>query len=396
VLFKKGELKHLWPFYLYILVYGVSTMILPFFVLYFLNLGFSYFQVAVITAAQGFSMFLFEIPTGGFADGFSRKYSVALGFGIVAIAVTLIPFTHNFYLITFLWALTGVGMTFSSGAEEALVIANLNKANRMDLHHEYFIKFNSFNALGSIFAPIIGAILVKNHSISILWYVFGLGFFLNAVIVLLFAKEHFEPQKIKAIALIKKSYHNSKMGIAFTIRHKVIFLSILAGVFIDLMMVGNIGMQPLLVSLGMKEHQLGYLYSISAAVGIGMSFLSRRFVRYKPKNVMSVVVFMVMVLLLCLLFVHPPYFYLACLIFILRGGLFSLGMPLFYPYLHRFIPEKIRATTMSAKSMADQAATSIGYIGAGALIDLFGPQKVLALGGLFGIVVIVLYQKIKD
>ncbi|MGB3463766.1 MAG: hypothetical protein WBA74_00775, partial [Cyclobacteriaceae bacterium] len=85
MLFKKGELKHLWPFYLYKLIYGISTMIFPFFVIYFINQDYTYFQVSVITAAQGAAMFLFEIPTGAFADRFSRKYSLSLGFVIVGI-----------------------------------------------------------------------------------------------------------------------------------------------------------------------------------------------------------------------------------------------------------------------------------------------------------------------
>src|SRR4051812_4706631 len=122
MLFKKDEVKHLWPFYLYLLVNGMSIMIYPFFVIYFMNLGFSFFQISVITAAQGFAMFLFEIPTGSFADTFSRKHSIIMGFCIVGIAGILIPFTTNFYLIIALWSLGGVGLTFTSGAEEALVI----------------------------------------------------------------------------------------------------------------------------------------------------------------------------------------------------------------------------------------------------------------------------------
>ena len=174
MLFKRDELKLLWPFYLYYLVFGLSTMIMPFMILYFKNLGFSYLQIAVITSAFGISMFLFEVPTGAFADGFSRKHSVILGFVITAFAVILIPLTMNFYLLLSMWVLAGIGMTFVSGAEESWVIDNLNKFKRSDLHQEFFIKSRSLAAFGAIFAPFVGALLVKNHSIKILWFVFGL------------------------------------------------------------------------------------------------------------------------------------------------------------------------------------------------------------------------------
>jgi predicted MFS family arabinose efflux permease len=108
------------------------------------------------------------------------------------------------------------------------------------------------------------------------------------------------------------------------------------------------------------------------------------------------VTFIAMIMLFSLLFVSPPFFLVACFIFVIRSGVFNLGMPIFYTYLHKFIPEKIRATTMSTKSMADQLVISLSYLLAGFLIDLYGPQKVIAIGGLFGIVVIALYQKIKD
>ena len=37
-IFKKDELKLLWPFYLESLVFGLSAVIMPFFIIYFLDL----------------------------------------------------------------------------------------------------------------------------------------------------------------------------------------------------------------------------------------------------------------------------------------------------------------------------------------------------------------------
>ena len=74
-IFKKDELKLLWPFYLESLVFGLSAVIMPFFIIYFLDLGLSYFKIALLGSVYSFFIFLFEVPTGAFADGFSRKYS---------------------------------------------------------------------------------------------------------------------------------------------------------------------------------------------------------------------------------------------------------------------------------------------------------------------------------
>jgi MFS family permease len=396
MIFKKNELKHLWPFYLNLFVYGLTTMIYPFFVLYFINLGFSYFQVSMITAAYAFSMFLFEIPTGVFADGLSRRYSVVMGFFIAAICAVLIPFTTNLYLLILLWALAGIGMTFISGAQEALIIDNLSKEGRSDLHQEFFIKSNSLVSVGIIFAPIIGGILIKMYSMKILWFIFAGGFLLNAVVLLLFTKEHFVPPELKVIDLLKKSGQNSKIAFRFSMNNKVILLSILAGIFVELMFIGSIGMQPFLISLGMAKHQLGYVFSIAAVVGIGASFLSRRFANYNPQNVMSVVIVIFALLVFSLLFVYPPLFLVAASIFILRDGLLQFGGPLMNTYIHKFIPDNMRATILSIRSMINQLSIGLTSLVGGYLLDIFGPQKVLAFGSVFGIFAILMYRKMKD
>ena len=396
MLFKKDELKLLWPFYLYYLVFGLSTMIMPFMIIYFVNLGFSFFQIALITSAFGIAMFLFEIPTGAFADSFSRKYSVILGFLITAFAVILIPLMTNFYLLLFMWMLAGIGMTFVSGAEESWVVDNLNKFKRNDLHQEFFIKSGSLAAFGAIFAPFVGALLVKTHSIKILWFIFGFGFLLNAFLLMIFGQEHYKPKRLKLFDSLKQAYTNSKVGLKFTTTHKVIFLIVLAGLFTQLMVIGDNGWQPFLVNLGMAEHQLGYMYSIMAAVVMVMPFLSRLFVNFKPKNAVSIVVSIRMILLFSLIFLYPPLFFLAAIVFILDAGLFSMKDPIIQTYFHKFIPKKIRATVVSTKSMFSQLIIAVTALIAGIFLDLFGPQKVLVFGSLFGIIAIILYQKIKD
>ena len=394
--FKKGELRLLWPFYLYYLIFGLSAVIMPFMIIYFKNLGFSFFQIAIITSTFGLSMFLFEIPTGAFADGYSRKVSVIIGFLITAISVILIPLMSNFYLLLLMWAFAGIGMTFVSGAEESWVVDNLNKSKRKDLHHEFFIKSQSLAAFGAVLAPFVGALLVKDYSIELLWFIFGVGFLINAILLMIFGKEYYTPKKLSFSQTLKETYNNSKNGLKFTITHKIVFLIVLAGLFTQLMVIGDNGWQPFLVNLGMQQHQLGYTYSIMAALVMVMPFLSRLFIHLKPKNVVSIIVLIRMVILFLLLFIYPPLFLLAAIVFIFDAGLFAIKDPIIQTYFHRFIPDNIRATVVSTKSMFSQLIVALTALIAGIFLDLFGPQKVLAFGSLFGIIAIIMYQKIND
>lgn len=396
MVFKKDELKHLWPFYLYLTISGLSTMIVPFYLLYFLNLKYSYFEISIIMSSAGLTAFLFEIPTGAFADGCSRKYSVVVGCLITAISVVFIPTTTNFYLILLLFVLSGIGETFMSGAQESLVIDNLNKNSRKDLHQEYFIKSSSFMALGAIFAPALGAMLVQGYSMKILWYIYGFGFFFTAFVITFFTKEYFKPKKTNLKDLFKKSFHTSKISIAFSIRQKTLFFSIIAGMFMCVMQAGSAGTQPFLVSLGLKEYQMGYVYSIISAVCIAMSFASRLFKNFKSKNVLTFVILIIIILLFLLLFVYPPMFFIASIIIVIKSGMLNLGSPLIQSYLHGIIPEKIRTTVISTTNMLNQLVRTVAGLAAGICLDFFGPQKVIGFSGVFGLAAMFFYQKMKD
>ena len=396
MLFKKEELKLLWPFYLYYFIYGLSAMILPFMIIYFRDLNFSFFQISIITSAFAISMFFFEIPTGALADGLSRKYSVVLGFLITALMAILIPFFTNFYILILLWVIAGLGMTFVSGAEEAWVIDNLNKYKRKDLHHEFFIKSQSIASFGIIFAPLIGSVLVKVHSIKILWFVFGLGFLLNALLLLFFGKELYKPKKIRFIESFRKTYDNSKVGLKFSRTHKTVFFLILGSIFASLMIVGDNGWQPFMLDLSMPTYALGFMYSILAFFMIASSFSSRLLTNLKIKNVISITIFIRMLLLLSLLLINPPLYIIAAIIFVLIHSSSGLNEPLLQTYFHKFVPQKIRATVTSVQSMSKQLVIALSALIAGGLLDIFGPKKVLAYGGLFGIFAIISYMKIKD
>lgn len=371
-------------------------MILPFMIIYFRNLDFSFFQISIITSAFAISMFLFEIPTGAIADGLSRKYSVVLGFLITALMAILIPLFSNFYILVFLWIIAGLGMTFVSGAEEAWIIDNLNKYKRKDLHHEFFIKSQSIASFGIIFAPLIGSVLVKIHSIKILWFVFGFGFLLNALLLLFFGKELYKTKKIKFIESFRKTYDNSKIGLKFSRTHKTVFLLILGSIFSSLMFVGENGWQPFMLELSMPTFGLGIMYSIFAAIMIILSFSSRLLIKFKVKKVISIVMLIRMLFLLSLLFINPPFYMVAAVIFIIIHSSSGLNEPILQTYFHKFVPKKIRATVTSVQSMSKQLVVALSALIAGGLLDVFGPKKVLAYGGLFGIFAIIFYMKIKD
>ena len=242
MIFRKGELKILWPFYLYTFLFGVSSMIIPFMIIYFRDLGFSFFQITLITGIFAVTETLMEVPTGAFADAHGRKLSVIMGFMIASFAIFLIPFMESFIFLLAAWALAGLGISFANGAEESWVIDNLNKLRRKDLHQEFFIKDMSITSFGAVFAPLIGALIVRHNPIDVLWFIFGAGFLLNSLILLLFAPElRKKPSKTTVVKSVKRMAKDTHKGLKFTLSHRKILLIITAGIFFLLMEIGEDG-----------------------------------------------------------------------------------------------------------------------------------------------------------
>jgi len=394
MLFKKGELKILWPFYLNGFMIGLSFMIYPFLVIYLRGLGFSFLQIGIIAAAYDLGMVLFEVPTGAFADSVSRKTSVIMGYALAAAPFTLIYFFSDFYAILILWVLGAIGMTFVSGADEAWVIDNLKHHKRKDLQHEYFIKNSSIASISAIFSPFIGALLVKAGLIRVLWLILGGGFFLIALMLAAFAKELYKPQAVNFKKAFSRTFRNSGEAVRYVKSNRHIFLFIIGSTFIALTMIGEWGWQPFLVKLGLPTYALGWVYSILAIGWVIVPFLSKLFLKMELRKAVAIMTGLRVLLLGAIMFVFPPFFLIGASIMIFDGSFKSMQEPLLRTYLHKWIPTNIRATLVSINNIGTRLIFAMGEIAGGALLDAFGPQKVIALGAVFGIFAIATFWKI--
>ncbi len=77
-IFKKDEWKHLGGFYIAHFVQVATAIMIPFLIIFFRDMDLSFTEISIILAVFGVIIFLFEIPTGTFADGYSRKGSTLI------------------------------------------------------------------------------------------------------------------------------------------------------------------------------------------------------------------------------------------------------------------------------------------------------------------------------
>ena len=396
MIFKKNELKLLSPFYIFYLILGLSGMIFPFLIIYFRDLNFSFFQISAILACYSTSMFLFEIPTGALADSFSRKYSVILGFIISGLTIISISFVSQFWIILILFVIIGIGTTLVSGAEESWVIDNLNHYDREDLHREYFIKSQSIYAFAGIISPLIGAFIVKMYDIKPLWYIWGSGFLIVSLYLLIFANEKYIPKKKNFYETIKDTVNNTREGIKFSKTHNITKYIVLASIFMSMMLLDQDYWQPFLTDLNMPVYLLGIIFSVISAITMIIPFSVRYLDKYKVKNILILMISIRIIILSLVLLLSPGLFIIGAGFYIFSESLVSLKNPILGPYFQKHLPSKIRATITSVKSMGTQLGYVIGGLFMGYFADKVGVQYMIPFTGIFSLAAIYYLFKIKD
>jgi len=299
-------------------------------------------------------------------------------------------------MILISFTLFGIGNTFISGAEEAWVIDNLNHHKRKDLHQEFFIKSYSIQAFAGIFAPLIGATVVKFYSIKPLWYIFSAGLLLCGLQLLIFGDEKYKPKRLKLIESFKETFSLSKKGLKYSLKNNNVKYLIFATLFLAIVSLDFDYWQPFLTGLDMPVYLLGILFSVLSLVGVINPFLTRHLQKYRIKNVLSSLILFRILIVIPVLFLYPGLVFLGMGIFILGQGSWFLERPLIGPYFQKHLPKKIRATVTSLKSMSLQLGMGLGTLLFGFLADVIGVQRLIPTISLFGLFGLYFLRKIKD
>ena len=112
--------KHIWPFCLYDFFAGLMFF-MPIWILFYQSRGLNLEQIGLLASAVYLSSFIFEYPTGIFADRFGRKKSMMISVILLLVVYLIEISSYSFERFFVASIIAGIGWSFSSGAREALV-----------------------------------------------------------------------------------------------------------------------------------------------------------------------------------------------------------------------------------------------------------------------------------
>ncbi len=97
----------------------------PVMYLYFVSVGLSFTQIALLEAAYNVTTVVAEVPTGYVGDVIGRRLSLVVGTAVIATTLAGIAFATTFPALLALYVLWSVGYAFRSGSEDAWLYDSL-------------------------------------------------------------------------------------------------------------------------------------------------------------------------------------------------------------------------------------------------------------------------------
>jgi MFS family permease len=393
-IFQKDELRILWPFYLERFIAHLLYFAPAFWILQFQQY-FSLFQIGVLFSILYVASFIFEIPTGAFADIYGRKLSVLVGYFLTAVSVLCLFFVHTFFILIFVFLAWGLATTFISGAKESWVVDNLNYNKKKHLVKDFFIKEQSIILSSLFLSGFLGAYLVNKNGLDIIWLFAAFSYLLTAII-LLFVKEHKLTKEKKETFL--DIFKQSKKSIKFAMGHHILFFIIVATFFTAFRDAfgGDLVWQPFLISFGLPVYAFGFIFSISTLLGVAAPLLGKVVMKLfkRETNYLAFILFITILLDLSVIFINSYIAGIAVLFLMCIS--FFMFLPINQAFFHSHVPGKMRATITSFNAMICTLAYALSAPLSGYLADIITPRYTIALGSLIMVPALILYLKIKD
>ena len=143
---------------------------MPIIVLFFQENGLNLHEVMILQGSYSLMVALMEIPSGYIADLFGRKKTMVLGTVFCFLGYALFSFSFEFWEFLLAEILLGIGNSFISGSDSAILYDSLLQSKKTDQYTKIEGKTYSIGNFAEAGAGILGGFLAE-MSLRYPWYV---------------------------------------------------------------------------------------------------------------------------------------------------------------------------------------------------------------------------------
>lgn len=311
------------------------------FIILLMNKGLSINQIAVWQAIINIGMFFAEVPTGFLADIFGKRQSLVAGKILISIYYFFLLVSNNYYILLLAAFIFGIGSTFISGTNEALLYDILlsKKDEECSNTGDYFGRFSSIIIISIGISMLIGGEIQK----------LGWGLLLSLCLIFQIISIIFvqsininETHRID----IKSTLYNYISAIQSEIKKMHVVLLILAlGMNIGVISALYILSQNELSKFGFSISNISIFFAVESVLSFLVLFnIDKIKNAYKGEKSMIIVSIFSCLIFMLLSFSNRYLFMLAIISISLLNNYFTVIM---VDRLNLMIDSKVRTTIMS-------------------------------------------------
>jgi MFS family permease len=348
------------------------------FVVFLMSKGLSLGEVGILQTLLFWSNIVFEVPAGILADRLKRKYSIALGLGIISLVAFLMPHANSFIDYASLFILHGMGFAFRSGADQALLFDELQIEGPewAEKYLKLSARSKSLVNLALVLAMAAGGFLqgIGWHAVYTL---FGSCMLMAMFFVLAISERPHKALK-KEISSSTESGFKTLLNFSRTQEGRMLTLFVLGmGFFEATHAPFFIYSQSYLKQEGLSESLISIVIAASLALtSVGYLFVDKLSTIKFSKLVINKALLLA---LLISIFLFHPNVIVGILLFAVIDMIPSLLFVHSDNYINEKLPSSIRASLLSCQSLISSVFISIAFLAAGRMLDFFAAWKVLGL-----------------
>ncbi len=191
----------------------------PFFILFLLEKGLSFWQIGVIYSVREITKNIFEIPSGIFADALGRRKTLILSFAFYILSFLGFYFSGNYILLLVSITFFAFGDAFRTGTNKAMIFDYITSKGWQDQKVHYYGNTRSWSQKGSAVSSLIAAaIVIAFQDYTVIFLASIVPYLINTGIVMSYPKSLEGETHSMNIICIKKAFKNTLKNLWFVIK----------------------------------------------------------------------------------------------------------------------------------------------------------------------------------
>lgn len=349
------------------------NLVMPIVVLFYQENGLSMSQIFVLKSIYSIAMVATELPSGYLADVWGCRRTLLLGAILGTIGIIIYSFSSGFVSFIFAEIILGIGFSFVSGADSAMLYDSLKAENREDEYIKHEGRITSAGNFAEALAGVAGGLLA---TISLRTpYFFQIFIAATAIPAAYFLKEpqhalertHLKMKEI--LQIVKQTYLQPEMRSAIMISSFTGAATLTYAWFV----------QPYFQEAGVPVSVFGILWTLlNLSAGVFSMFSYRIEQRLGQRNtLLLIVIFISLGFILTSLEVSIAGVAILFGFYMVRG----VATPVLKDYINQYTDSKVRATILSIRNFEIRIIFAAVGPALGYLTDTFSLQTALAVTG---------------